>query len=126
MPRLILLIVGVLYIANGLTMWFAPQYWYDTTPGVAAMGPFNLHFIRDIALAYAVMGGGLLWGRRDVSVGMFACIWPALHAVYHIAIFFNRGMLIDIVSATNLFLIQIPAWASFWAVWRLRQAQSAK
>ena len=123
MNKLILWSVGLAYIINGLVMWFAPQWWYDTVPGIAQMGLYHKHFVRDIGIAYGVMGGGILWAFRDASVGMFACIWPALHAIYHIAIFFHRGMLLDDVSATNFLLIQIPAWASLWAIWNLQKSK---
>lgn len=80
------------YILNALVMWFAPQFWYDTVPGITEMGLYHKHLIRDVGLAYGIMGAGLLWAGRNPSVAIFACLWPAAHALYHAAIFFGRGM----------------------------------
>lgn len=117
--KTILIVVGLAYIANGLNMWFIPQYWYETVPGVSMMGPFNLHFVRDLAMAYAIMGAGLIYGLRNPSIAMFAALWPAAHAVYHICIFFMRSMPMDTIALTNLLLIQVPAWASLWAAYKI-------
>ena len=126
MSKLILIIVGVAYVLNGLVMWVSPLWWFENVPGIQAMGAFHMHFVRDIGLAYGVMGLGMFWALRAPSVGKFACIWPSLHAIYHLAIFFNRGMQTDAVSATNLFLIQLPAWASVWAVYSINRAGARK
>lgn len=120
MTRIILWLAGLAYIINALVMWFAPHFWYESVPGITMMGPFNLHFIRDIGLVYLVGGAGLIYGIRNPGIAVFAAIWPAFHAVYHIFIFFGRGAPIDIISTTNLLLIQIPAWASLWAAWSRR------
>ena len=57
MWRLCLIAIAAFHYANGLVMWFAPHFWYETVPGVAMMGPFNLHFIRDIALVFGMSAG---------------------------------------------------------------------
>ncbi len=119
MTKIILWGAGLSYIFNALVMWFAPQFWYDTVPGITEMGLYHKHLIRDVGLAYGVMGAGLLWAARNPAIAVFACIWPALHALYHIAIFFDRGMPLDQIFAANLSFIQVPAWASLWAAWRL-------
>lgn len=125
MLKTIIAFIGSLYFVNALIMWFTPLYWHETVPGIVEMGPFNMHFIRDIGLVYGTMGAGLIWVYKNTSVAMFASIWPALHAVYHIMIFFQRGAPIDMIAATNLFLIQIPAWLAVWAIWRAQNSASA-
>lgn len=117
MARIVLSIIGLSYIINALVMWFAPHFWYETVPGIVEMGLYHKHLIRDVGLAYLVAGGGLIYGIRHPAIAVYAALWPALHALYHIAIFFDRGMALDSISATNLLLIQIPAWASLWAAW---------
>lgn len=126
MPQLILILVGAIYALNALVMWFAPMWWYETVPGITMMGPFNLHFVRDIGLVYLVSGLGLIVGARQPAVALFACAWPGLHAVYHFAIFVARGMPVDAVSATNLILIQLPAWITLWAAWQLHRSSGAR
>ncbi|SDD20881.1 hypothetical protein [Kordiimonas lacus] len=121
MSKYVLWAVGGAYLINGLVMWFLPLWWYETVPGIQQMGLYHMHFVRDIGIAYGVMGAGLFWASRSSEVGLFACVWPALHALYHVAIFFDRGALLDEVSATNLFLIQLPAWSSVWAAYRVHR-----
>ncbi|MVO15224.1 hypothetical protein [Parasedimentitalea huanghaiensis] len=111
--------IGVIYALNALVMWFLPEWWYVTVPGITMMGPFNLHFVRDIGLVYLVSGLGLIYGIRAPQVAVFGCLWPALHALFHAWIFFQRGMPVDFVAATNLVLIQLPAWLSLWSAWSL-------
>ena len=120
MKRLLSL-VGALYIVNGLVMWFAPHWWYETVPGIVEMGLYHKHLIRDVGIVYIVAGFGQCLIKRSPAIALYATMWPALHALYHIAIFFDRGLKLDAIAATNLLLIQIPAWASLWAAWRLRK-----
>ena len=57
MPARVLLgLLGVLNFGNGLVMLATPHRWYEQVPGVAATGPFNHHFVIDIALAYCASG----------------------------------------------------------------------
>lgn len=124
MWRVILIIMAIFYIGSAALMWFAPQYWYDSTPGVAMMGPFNLHFIRDIALVFLVSGGALLWGyaKHDKTAMIFGVLWPCLHAVFHIWIWVTmRGMPFDQIAAVNLFGIQFPAWLALIAAIKVKR-----
>ncbi|MEP3891841.1 MAG: hypothetical protein ABJN69_15405 [Hellea sp.] len=118
MWRVILIVLAVFFIGSAAVMWFAPQWWYDATPGVAMMGPFNLHFIRDVALAFLVSGGAIAWGyfKNDKTAMVFGALWPCLHAVFHIWIWaVMRGMPFDQIAAVNLLGIQLPAWAALLA-----------
>ena len=122
----ILLLVGLAYGVNGLVMLFAPHFWYLTVPGIVEMGDYHRHLIRDVGLVYLIMGGGFLavvsMGREHHSareITLFACLWPSFHGVYHMVIFFDRGMPLDTIALTNFLLIQIPAWLSLWAAWSL-------
>ena len=119
--------LGAVYFGlNAALMWALPQLWYQLTPGVAAMGPFNLHFIRDIALAMAVSGAAF-WAaavQGNRSLALFACGWPLLHALFHIWIWaMHRGAALDLIAGVNLLGIQAPAWATFWAAMRLHKQE---
>ena len=81
-------ILCVLLGANAGWMLLAPESWYRSIPGVAESGPLNIHFVRDVALAYFVVAGGLLWSSVNPAA------WPAafagamfltLHALLHAA-----------------------------------------
>src|SRR5262249_52922948 len=50
----IAVVVGLALAANGTFMLVAPSAWYGLVPGVAATGPLNAHFVRDIGAAYLV------------------------------------------------------------------------
>ncbi len=115
--RLLLFAISTLFLGTGLYMFVLPQIFYQATPGVAMMGPFNTHFIRDAGLAFATSGGALLWGtlKQNRPVAVFGAIWPCLHAAFHIWIWFARGLPLDLVAGVNLVGIQAPAWLALYA-----------
>ena len=117
MWRPILFLIAAAHFANALLMWFAPHAWYETVPGVAMMGPFNLHFVRDIALAFGMSAGALSYGAlaHDRTAAICGAAWPALHALFHIWIWFARGLPFDQIAFVNLAGIQIPAWLALTA-----------
>ena len=117
MWRPVLFLIAASHFANALVMWFAPHAWYEAVPGVAMMGPFNLHFVRDIALAFGMSAGALAYGayRFDRSAAVCGAAWPCLHAIFHIWIWFARGVPFDQIALVNLTGIQIPAWLALAA-----------
>lgn len=122
--RHILIAVALLNVATGVVVFLAPGYFYNNVPGVAMMGPFNVHFIRDVGLAYC--GSGVLlavaWRRQDYAFALGGALWPCLHALFHIQIWFARGAPVDRVAITNLLGIQLPAWLALFAAWMLWRA----
>ncbi|MFZ5608155.1 MAG: hypothetical protein ACOY99_00935 [Pseudomonadota bacterium] len=83
---LLWLFVG-LSLLNGMEMLVLPRYWYTQTPGVAEAGAFNIHFIRDIGIAFLTASLALGWGlarprwRRPML--LIALIWFGGHAALH-------------------------------------------
>ena len=61
MRKVVALVLGIALGSNGVWMLAAPETWYLRIPGVAATGPANFHFIRDIGCAYAVTAACLVW-----------------------------------------------------------------
>jgi len=112
--RIFLFLIALYYLGLAAMMWLAPMAWYESTPGVAMMGPFNLHFIRDVALAYLVSGAALFWGawKSDKTALVFGAAWPCLHALFHLYIWVMRGVPFDLIAAANLGGIQLPAWVA--------------
>jgi len=49
--------------------------------------------------------------QDDQTALVCGALWPALHAVFHIFIWVQRGVPLDVIGASNLFGIQAPAWA---------------
>jgi len=119
--RPLLISIALLNGITGVVIFFAPQFFYDTVPGVRMMGPFNLHFIRDAGLAY--FGSGVLlalaWRREQYALALGGALWPCLHGLFHIQIWLARGAPADEVAITNLLGVQLPAWAALYAGWSL-------
>ena len=115
--RILLLVIAVGYALHGFFMLFDPRGWYDAVPGVSMLGPYNTHFIRDVAIVYLVTAGAFVWGVRARSAGalLVASAWPALHAVYHLQMWAARGFALDTVALVNMAGIQAPAWLALWA-----------
>lgn len=112
MQRLIVIFFAVSHLLTGIVVFVMPQWFYDTVPGVAALGPFNLHFIRDAGLAFAASGIllALGWRRHDYVLCIAGCTWVCFHAAYHAQMWVARGMPADLVAWVNLLGIQLPAW----------------
>jgi uncharacterized protein YjeT (DUF2065 family) len=122
--RMIIIVIGAIYVINGIIMWIWPHLWYDVVPGISMMGPFNSHFVRDIGLVYMISGGAFIIYVKPASDALWlAALWPAAHAVFHIWIWVTRGAPIDLVFWTNVFLIQTPAWAVIFAARVLRRSK---
>ncbi|MBD3667826.1 MAG: hypothetical protein RLO08_17150 [Parvibaculaceae bacterium] len=125
MVRTLLGLIALIYGVNAFIMFFIPLFWYETTPGVAMMGPFNLHFVRDIGLVFLAAAGALAWGawKENAAVAIAGAAWPCLHGLFHIQIWTTRGFPLDEVAAVNLLGIQAPAWAALYLATRLAPAK---
>lgn len=87
MRGVVALILGIGLAANGSMMLAVPSAWYAIMPGVAATGPFNPHFIRDIGVAYLVCGAALVWFALDwiaQPAALAAAAFLSLHALTHL------------------------------------------
>jgi hypothetical protein len=93
--RTLLALLGLINLANGLVMIVAPHVWYESTPGVAATGPMNHHFIVDIGLIFLASGAGMLAalrsGRSAAILALAGATWPAMHAVFHVVEWLTKG-----------------------------------
>ncbi len=81
-------VLAILNVANGLFMFFAPQTWFVTTPGVIETGSFNFHFIQDIGSAY-IMTGIAAAMAAAMPIHRFALmalssVFVGLHGVIHV------------------------------------------
>jgi hypothetical protein len=89
-------VIGLFYLALAVMMLADPHGWYQSTPGVAGTGPYNAHFITDVALAFAA--SGLLWlaasalGYHRAGLALGASLWPALHAGFHLVEWAREGL----------------------------------
>jgi hypothetical protein len=123
-------LLGLINLASGLWMLFAPEHWFQNLPaGVPDTGPFNHHFVRDVGSAFATIGVAFLAAapnartRRGVLLG--AALFYTLHSVVHVADLLTGrlhanhwGMDFPLVFLPTILLIllALPTW------WPLREA----
>lgn len=86
MFRTIAAVLGVFLAGSALWQMIAPLAWYDAVPGVVATGPFNAHFVRDIAAAYITAAAGLIGFAWRPSAARPALMAAALFLVIHASI----------------------------------------
>lgn len=110
-------LLGALALANGAYMLSSPQAWYHAVPGVVGTGPFNVHFVTDIGLAFLASGAGLAlfaW-RRAWLLAAFAGSWfLAMHGGLHLVMLL-RGA--SHAPGTDAFLVVLPAALALWVSW---------
>lgn len=103
--RLLLVLLGAAQAANGLAMLAAPAAWHAAVPGVAASGPFNAHFVRDIGLIFLAGGAALMLGaRKGRDAGVLAvagAAWPAMHGLFHVYGWIAHGLPADLATAAT-------------------------
>lgn len=83
------LIIGILNLANGAWMLFAPEHWFLNLPAaVPDTGPFNAHLVRDVGATFSTFGAALLLAasrpaaRRPVLLA--TTTFYVLHALLHV------------------------------------------
>jgi hypothetical protein len=116
-------VMGLGAVGNGIFMLIAPADWYLAVPGVAATGPYNQHFVRDIGMTYGFVGAALVAGAAApvlrAVLWAIASAWLAAHAVFHfwevaVGICGPSQLLTDLPAVTTpaLLAIAMTAWAA--------------
>ena len=112
-------VLGLLAAANGVFMLVAPAAWYAIVPGVPDTGPFNTHFIRDIAAAFLVAGGALVWCARDARArpaALGSAAFFTLHALLHLSdAITGRESIYQAVH--DLPTVYLGALLALWIAW---------
>ncbi len=121
MQKLILSAVAAWHGFNGLFMLMMPARWYETVPGVTHTGPFNGHFIADIAIAFLACAAGLaLAVRHRGPIAAALLTAPAIflggHAVLHAVEFFHGHSGFGEIARDTLIII-IPGLTPAAFVW---------
>ncbi len=126
--RWIAALLGGGLAVNALIQLALPMAWYDAVPGVPLTGPFNVHFVRDIGMAYLVVTLGLGWFAWRPTQGWPALVCAAaflsLHAAIHIGDASCGGSVWrDLVrDFPGVFL---PALITAWIAWANRPPKEA-
>ena len=86
MTRMIALALAITMGGNGIWMFVDPSGWYASIPGVPDTGPLNVHFVKDIGLAYLTAGIGYAWSAFGAGwkTSAIATLFIALHAALHV------------------------------------------
>ena len=83
--RPLLALLGVYHLALGVVMVIAPRTFFDE---IASYGPYNDHYIRDVASFYLALGAVLLVAVArtswQVPLLVFALVQYGLHVVNHV------------------------------------------
>ncbi len=114
LSRGLLGLIAISFVMTGFYIFFAPQHFYALVPGLAAMGPFSVHFIRDVALAYFASGLIIGWGTVTDSrtLTLAGTAWPVFHALFHVQIWGHRGFPFDGIFFFDLGAVMLPALAA--------------
>lgn len=108
-------LLGLLAAGNGAIMLAAGARWFAATPGVAATGPYNPHFVADVGAAYLVAGLALAargWRARYWPAAVAGAAFFAGHALIHVAGILGGH---SAAAGTDLALVVLPAALSLWA-----------
>jgi len=109
MQRWIAAILAVFNIANGVVMLFASSTWWNSVPGVPDTGPFNLHFVQDVGVAFLVAGLALAaraWRPAFWPAAVAGAGFLAAHAVIPLVMIASGH---DHHAAANLAAVILPA-----------------
>lgn len=108
--RILAIILGALMAANGVFMLAAPTDWYAAVPGVPDTGPLNLHFVRDIGIAFIVAGAAIIWGQFGAGwqATALGAAFLAGHSLLHIVetiMGHHHNVILNEVLA-----VHVPSW----------------
>jgi hypothetical protein len=122
--RILTWILAGFYLANGLVMLAAPEWWYGATPGVSGTGPFNPHFVIDVAIAFTVSGALIGWGAAGAGwrLVLAGAGFPAGHALFHVV-----GLLSGHGHgpvSVEIFGVIVPAALTLWVAWALHAKEA--
>jgi hypothetical protein len=117
-----LILLGIFHTANGISMLAAPDFWYNSVPGVTLSGPANHHFIADIGLAFIASGIGLLMvlrtGATAATFALAGATWPALHALLHVWEWISDGVPSNPQQiASDFVAVMLASFVGFWLAW---------
>lgn len=118
MIRAMLIALALAWGLTGLFILAQPEAFYGLVPGLAAMGPFNSHFVRDVGLAFLASGALLGWGARleVTAIALAGVLWPLLHAIFHLQVWSHRGFPFDAIFAFDLAAVIAPPGLALVAV----------
>ncbi len=99
--------LAAMIAGNGVYMFIDPAAWYAAVPGVPDTGPLNLHFVRDIGIAYFAAGAALVWSALGGGwrLSALAALFVGGHSLLHIGetlLGHHRDVLLNEMAAVHL------------------------
>jgi hypothetical protein len=125
MQRWIAAVLAVFNGANGLVMLFASSAWWDSVPGVPDTGPFNLHFVQDVGVAFLVAGlalGARAWRPALWPAAVAGAGFLAAHAVIHLIMIASGH---DHHAAADIATVILPAALALYSAFPNRGERHA-
>jgi hypothetical protein len=125
MQRWIAAVLAVFNGANGLVMLFASSAWWDSVPGVPDTGPFNLHFVQDVGVAFLVAGlalGARAWRPALWPAAVAGAGFLAAHAVIHLVMIASGH---DHHVAADIATVVLPAALALYSAFPNRGERHA-
>lgn len=123
MTRFPLFVLAAWFGITALWLLISPAGFYTTIPGVSESGPLNLHFARDVGLAFAVSAVALGYGAhlRDWRIALIGAGFPALHGALHVIEALHHGGHGGAEALVGTVLPGLLALMSVWMMPRVRQ-----
>lgn len=109
--RLLLIALAIYQGVNGAVMLAAPEFWYAVAPGADHTGPINIHFIRDIGLAFLAAAAALFVAAqtRNRALLLPALVFLGGHALLHLVEMITHGTTAT-AALRDIALIVVPAF----------------
>jgi hypothetical protein len=127
MSRNVLFLIGSGWFISGIYIFVEPLAFYNAVPGLALLGPFSVHFVRDVGLAFIASGALTVWGawRRQRELAVAGTFWAVLHALFHLHVWGHRGFLIDWILAFDLAVVIGPSFLALACTVKLGGAEES-
>ncbi len=108
--RAVLTVVGFISAVFGLWAICLPEGFFTTIPGLATSGMYHQHLVGDVGLAF--LGSGVLMclggAMQMAQLAVAGCVFPSLHAIFHVFVWVQRGCLSDAVTVFDFFVVVLP------------------
>ena len=115
------------YLLTGLIISIAPHFFYETGPGVADTGPYNMHFLRDVGFAFTVSSLGIAYGlmQRLKPLIIFGTAWLAMHGMFHFVLWTAHAEPTSSAAVLDLAIVVLPALVVSYLAVTYQQTQHA-
>jgi len=115
------------YLITGLYIAITPFGFYETAPGVADTGPYNMHFLRDVGFAFTVSALAIGYGlvSRLKPLILFGSAWLSIHGVFHLVLWLVHPNHASPTALIDLAIVVLPATLLTYLAFTYRQVPTA-